>query len=267
MSEELKKILKVNLAHPTNYASSKARDTSLIKYIVIHYTGNDYDTDEANGNYFHNNANIQVSAHYFVDDDSITQSVPEDYTAWHCGAVSPNKSIGGGKFFSLCTNANSIGIEMCDRTKDGKFSVTDKTLAIVAPLVADIMSRYNIPIDNVIRHWDVTGKLCPAYWAMTESLPWEAFKQLVVKERLKIATPVDTATPIYQDITATIKKITLDGVYNLRGVPSKDGNLIKQLKAGTEVSVIPKFCVKNGSYTYILTVTDDFQVGWTVVST
>ncbi|MBR5823784.1 MAG: N-acetylmuramoyl-L-alanine amidase [Paludibacteraceae bacterium] len=146
--------IKIQLANKKNYGSARA--TSTIKYLVIHYTGNDGDTDENNGRYFQNNV-VQASAHYFVDDDSITQSVPDNYIAWHCGT---NK----GYKHKLCRNANSIGIEICDDIKNGTIYSSPKTIANVLELVEHLMKKYNIPKENVIRHYDVTGKHCPAYW-------------------------------------------------------------------------------------------------------
>ena len=77
---------KKRLANKANYGSKRA--LSKIKFIVIHYTANDGDSDEGNGNYFANHI-VEASAHYFVDGDSVTQSVPDDYVAW---------SVGGGKY-------------------------------------------------------------------------------------------------------------------------------------------------------------------------
>ena len=71
--------IKIKTANRSNYGGK--RSNADIKYIVIHYTANDGDTDEGNGNYFANNI-VGASAHYFVDDDSITRSVPDDYIAW-----------------------------------------------------------------------------------------------------------------------------------------------------------------------------------------
>ena len=145
--------IKTNLAHKGNYGGS--RSTSSIKFIVIHYTGNDGDTDENNGKYFANN-DVNTSAHYFVDDDSITKSVPDNFIAWHCG----------GKTYKhkSCRNANSIGIEICDDVKNGSIYPSAKTIQNVLELTRSLMQKYNIPAENVIRHYDVTGKLCPAYW-------------------------------------------------------------------------------------------------------
>lgn len=149
--------LKTNLAHRGNYGDKRA--VSTIKYIVIHYTANDGDTDEGNGNYFKNN-DIDTSAHYFVDDDSVTQSVPDNYVAWHCGTKYTYKH-------KECRNANSIGVEICDDIKNGVVYPSQKTIDNTLELVRGLMKKYNIPKSNVIRHYDVTGKLCPAYWCGT----------------------------------------------------------------------------------------------------
>ena len=74
--------LKQNLANRANYGSK--RDLSKIKYLVIHYTNNDGDSDEANGKYFAREI-VKASAHYFVDDDSVTQSVPDNFAAYAVG--------------------------------------------------------------------------------------------------------------------------------------------------------------------------------------
>jgi len=159
--------LKKNLANKKNYGGS--RKNSPIKYIVIHYTANDGDTDEGNGKYFHSNI-VKASAHYFVDSDSITQSVPDDYVAWSVGGskYSNCKSTGGGKFYGKCTNSNSINIELCDDKKDGTVYPSAATITNAIELTKDLMKKYGIPAENVIRHFDVTGKLCPAYWCGTD---------------------------------------------------------------------------------------------------
>ena len=91
------------LANRKNYGESrKAED---IKYLVFHYTANDGDHDTANANYFKNNV-VYASAHYFVDDDSITQSVPDLYSAY---------AVGGNKW-SDCGKTG--GISGC-RTTEG----------------------------------------------------------------------------------------------------------------------------------------------------
>ena len=158
--------LKKKYANKNNYGAK--RSTSNIKYIVIHYTANDGDTDEGNANYFASRI-IKASAHYFVDDDSVTQSVPDNYVAWSVGGSKYNncKTTGGGKYYTKCTNSNSISIELCDTKKDGKIYPTKKTIDNAIELTRKLMKQYNIPSTNVIRHFDVTGKTCPVYWCGT----------------------------------------------------------------------------------------------------
>jgi len=148
--------LKTLLAKRGNYGSK--RNTNVIKYLVYHYTANDGDTDEANANYFHNNV-VKASAHRFVDDDSVTISVPDNYVAWHCGGgLQSNK---WHKFYKKCTNTNSIGIEMCDTLKNGKHDISKKTRENAILLGRELIKKYEIKKENVIRHADVTREVLP----------------------------------------------------------------------------------------------------------
>lgn len=163
--------IQTNLANKNNYGAS--RPVGDIKYIVIHYTGNDGDTDESNARYFKHNI-VKASAHYFVDDDSVTQSVPDNYVAWSVGGkkYASCPTTGGGKYYGKCTNANSISVEICDDVKNGTIYPSAKTIQNALELVALLMNKYSIPRENVIRHFDVTGKLCPAYWV--DDAKWKA---------------------------------------------------------------------------------------------
>lgn len=143
----------------SNYGSS--RSTSSIKYIVIHYTANDGDSAPNNGNYFKNNV-VSASAHYFVDDNVIVQSVQDNYVAWAVGGSKYNN--GGGRLYKIATNSNTISIELCDMVKNGTIAASEATIQNALDLVRTLMVKYNIPVTNVIRHYDVTGKPCPAYW-------------------------------------------------------------------------------------------------------
>lgn len=156
-----------SLADRSNYGAR--RDTSLIKYIVIHYTGNDGDTGGANANYF-KGANRGASAHYFVDDTSVVQSVPDDYAAWHCG---------GDYYYCECRNTTSIGVEMCDTVSNGIHDLSAATRENAIQLVRSLMAKYSVPIERVIRHYDVTRKKCPAYF-VDNAAAWAAFKNELI---------------------------------------------------------------------------------------
>lgn len=166
----IKAIAKTLFANPKNYGGK--RSLSSIKYIVIHYTANDGDHDESNAKYFHNNV-VKASAHYFVDDDSYTKSVPLKNIAWSVGGKKyPNcGKTGGGKKYGLCTNVNSLNIELCDTVRDGKAGASAATIQNAVTLTKKLMKKYNIDKAHVIRHFDVTGKPCPAYW--TDDKKWK----------------------------------------------------------------------------------------------
>jgi len=242
---------KANLANRANYG--KARALSDIKFIVVHYTGNDGDTDENNGKYFRNNI-VKASAHYFVDDDSITQSVPDDYVAYSVGGkrYSNYQTTGGASFYGKATNANTLNIELCDDVKNGKVYPSAKTIANAIDLVKTKMAQYNIPASNVIRHFDVNGKGCPAYWSGTAEK--NALWQTEFKDKLTGVTTTTKAEntayyPKYTGNTASIvtalNAIGVDGSYQYRkkiavangivgyaGTVSQNTRLLNLLKAG-----------------------------------
>ncbi len=161
-------IFKTNIASKSNYGAE--RNPSKIKYIVIHFTANDGDTDEGNGNYFHNNT-VKASAHYFVDSDSVTQSVPDNYVAWSVGGskYADCASTGGGKLYGAVTNTNSLSIELCDDCKNGRIYPSEATIGNAIELTKSLMEKYNVSPEHVIRHFDVTGKRCPDYWCGTSA--------------------------------------------------------------------------------------------------
>ena len=155
--------------HPGNYQRGRAQPVS---YLVYHYVGAAGGA-EANAKYYHNTPGIGASAHYFVDHApgvQVWQSVAEGDTAWHCG-----RSDGKYKH-PACRNANSISIEMCCHQRpDGTWYIDEATMAAAAELGRDIMSRHGIPLEHVVRHYDVTGKLCPR--PLVDEAAWAAFKR------------------------------------------------------------------------------------------
>lgn len=150
-----------------NYSPGRAGP---IQYIVVHYTANQEDTAKNNADYFAWTV-TKTSAHYFVDRDEIWQSVREEDTAWHCGSSHP--------VHPCCRNSNSIGVEMCDSAGEVPEKVRERT----AGLVRELMERYQVPPERVLRHYDVTGKKCPAPW-VDHPGAWEEFKSMLEVEDL-----------------------------------------------------------------------------------
>lgn len=165
--------IKSQLANKANYGGTRSLNS--IKWIVLHYTANDGDSDENNATYFQRNV-VKTSAHYFVDDDSITQSVPDNYVAW---AVGGGKLNSHGKYHGQCTNSNSISIELCDNVRNGVVYPTRRTIENAIDLTKMLMAKYNIDINRVIRHRDVTGKECPKFWIDDSKWQQEFKKHLV----------------------------------------------------------------------------------------
>ena len=160
---------------PSNYRAGR---TQPVRYIVMHYTANNGDTARNNCDYYHRVGGLQASAHYFCDEHGAMQSVRECDTAWHCGARA--------YWHPECRNANSIGIEMCSRKRaDGSYYILPETVANAATLAREIMQRYGIDTDHVLRHYDVTGKRCPMPW-VDDPAQWTAF--------LAMLTPENTTT-------------------------------------------------------------------------
>lgn len=149
-----------------NYAKTSNKQN---KYIVIHYTANNGDTAQGNASYF-NSVIRYASANYFVDENGIVQVVKDTDIAWHCESK-------GMKLLTPCRNKNSIGIEMCSR-KDasGKYYIKQETVDNAIELTKLLMKKYNIPIENVIRHFDCCGKNCPEPFVRDENL-WIKFKE------------------------------------------------------------------------------------------
>ena len=227
-------ILKANYADKSNYGGY--RNISKIKYIVIHYTANDGDTDESNAKFF-KTPNRKASAHYFVDDDSVTISVPDTYIAWSVGGnrYSDYKSTGGATYYKICTNANSINIELCDTQKNGKNDVSEKTLENAVELIKTLMKKYNIPISNVIRHFDVTAKKCPLYFV--DNTKWNNFKKRISSETNN------------QETTSTVPKYIYNGLdYSLVFNPTYYADTYADLKKnfGSNTTALWNHFTKNG---------------------
>lgn len=167
-------ILKEQLAASGNYGGS--RNASQIRYLVYHYTGNDGDTAANNATYFQRKI-VKASAHYFVDDTTVYRSVPELKIAWSVGGskYANAHKTGGGTMYGVITNTNSLSIEMCDTIRNGVYQASEATLANAAALGRALMEKYDIPIENVYRHFDVTGKHCPSY--LVNAQKWAEFKK------------------------------------------------------------------------------------------
>lgn len=206
--------IKFKAADPSNHYAG--RDGNAIRYIVLHYTANNGDTAQNNADYFAG-ANRRASAHYFVDENEVVQSVRDTDAAWHCGGSieSDHHPLRG-----ICTNRNSLGVEMCSDIVGGKYVITAQTVDLTVQLVRQLMAKYRIPIARVVRHYDVTGKDCPEPWVRDESL-WRKFKA-------RLTAPVEPEPKKEDDEVVEKEKVLLNGKTYECDVITKDAtNYIK----------------------------------------
>ena len=138
-----------------------------INGVVVHYVGNPGTTAEQNRNYFNGLAEsgaAWASSHFLIGlDGEVLQIIPLDEIAY----CSNNR------------NSDTVSIECCHPDEDGKF--TEETYDSLVRLLADLCREYNLdPGTDVIRHYDVTGKLCPLYFVEHED-EWEDLRREVAE--------------------------------------------------------------------------------------
>ncbi len=170
-------------AHPTN---TWDRFGTRFEFIVMHYVGA-VSTARNNGHYYGNEPNLGASAHFFVDEKEIVASVPLTLAAGHCGVdYSGGKAPYWNGRGTYSTNRRSIGIEMCcKKTASGVWYIEPETVTRAVALVKWLMQEFNIPEENVIRHYDVCWKQCPEPW-VRDPAQWKEFKRRITEEEIEM---------------------------------------------------------------------------------
>ena len=148
------------LLTPNSYSRPQI-ELKEVNAIVIHYTANPGSTAQENRDYFEGLRDSHVtkaSAHFIVGlKGEVIQLIPTREMAY---ANNPR-------------NHDTISIECCHPDDTGKFS--DRTYASVVKLTAWLCRAKGLSPDEVIRHYDVSGKDCPKYYVEHEDA-WEAMK-------------------------------------------------------------------------------------------
>lgn len=174
-----------------------------IRYLAIHYTAGSSSAPGRARAIKHVFEQRQASADFAVDDSEIVQfnRDPRNYFCW---AVGDRKdySTDGGRLYGVATNRNTISIEICSTLAKGAsvekanhdgWSYTEAAIENAVKLANILMAKYDIPIERVVRHYDISGKLCPgivgwnngrlytmdgkATTLKNNSAKWEAFKK------------------------------------------------------------------------------------------
>lgn len=154
---------------PVNQYSRPGEYLTDVNGIVIHYTANPGSSAKQNRDYFAGLADgksqTYASSHFIIDTDgTIIQCIPMSEIS----------------YASNDRNYDTISIECCHKDESGEF--TKETYASLVKLVVWLSDTYLIDTENVIRHYDVTGKICPKYFVDHED-KWQEFLKDVEKKR------------------------------------------------------------------------------------
>ena len=146
---------------PVNEWSRPGLPLEEINGVVIHYVGNPATSAQANRNYFaslSSGEGTYASSHFIVGlEGEVIQCVPLTEIA----------------YASNDRNGDTVAIEVCHPDDTGAFS--DVTYDRVVELTAWLCRTFRLdPAEDVIRHYDVSGKLCPIYY-VEHPEAWAAF--------------------------------------------------------------------------------------------
>ncbi len=134
-----------------------------IKNIVIHYVGNPDTSAQNNRDYF-NKIDTRVSSHFVVGlEGEVIQCVPLN----EMSAASNNR------------NKDTISIEVCHPDDTGEF--LDSTYQSLIELTSYLCHEFSLDENDIIRHYDITGKICPKYYVENEDA-WEQMKEDIGKK-------------------------------------------------------------------------------------
>lgn len=202
-----------------------------VKGIIIHYTANKGATAEGHQDYFDGSdggGSRYAGAHIFVDHDSAVCIIPLNEVGYHAN----DKPSKVSKFRATSSyykhgNANltTIGIEMCIE-KDGSFH--PETVKRTQAVVKYLMKQYGLSSNDVYRHYDITGKICPKPYVDSPTA-WNNFKKGLVSTVKPVSKPV--AKPVKKPAsgaTATYKVVRGD---YLGKIAPKFDMTVKELKS------------------------------------
>ena len=98
-----------------------------------------------------------------------------------------------------------------------------ETVRRAQALTCELMAKYGIPLENVVRHYDVTHKNCPAPFVESASA-WTAFKQGLQKKEepdmteAEVKKIIESTRRTYNSVSAvpawakpTVEKLTRKG--------------------------------------------------------
>lgn len=152
-----------------NEWSRPGTELEKIRGVVIHYVGNPNTTAQANRNYFESLSSgaegVYASSHFVVGlEGEVIQCIPLTEIS----------------YASNERNGDTVSIEVCHPDETGTFAPV--TYDHLVELTAWLCRTFRLdPETEVIRHYDVTGKVCPKYYVENPDA-WDAFRADVAAE-------------------------------------------------------------------------------------
>jgi N-acetylmuramoyl-L-alanine amidase len=198
------------------------------KKIIIHWVGNAGSSAMGNRNYFESlkYKKTYASSQFIIGlNGEIIACMPEDEVAYH----------------AINYNLNSIGIENCHPDWGGKFN--DKTYSSLIELLTYLCKKYGLNQNDIIRHYDATGKVCPKYYVEHQ----DAFEQLKADVANKLGnnyTKQVVNVPPTTSNSYDTYRVCYNGT-NIRRGPSLNSAVAYQKNSGEEVHVVGS---ENGFY-------------------
>ncbi len=163
-------VIEENYLTPNDYSRPQT-PLKKINAVVVHYTANPGTSAANNRSYFEGLARkktTSASSHYIIGlEGEVLQCVPLNEIS----------------FASNERNSDSIAIECCHEDETGEFN--EATYQSLVALTASLCVEFGLKEEDIIRHYDVTGKLCPLYYVENEE-EWLQFRREVMAEADKI---------------------------------------------------------------------------------
>ena len=152
--------IRIDYLTPNKYSRPQT-ELERVRGIVVHYTANPGTTAENNRSYFEGlgvKGTTYASSHYIIGlEGEIVQCLP----------------LNEMSYASNDRNKDTISIECCHSDLTGEFN--QETYESLVSLTAALCVEFNLEAEDVIRHYDVTGKLCPLYYVEHEGA-WDKYR-------------------------------------------------------------------------------------------
>jgi N-acetylmuramoyl-L-alanine amidase len=218
-----------------------------VKKLVIHYTANNGAGAMNHFNYFNTLEGRYASAHLFVDSKEALLIIPLNEVAYHANdggkTYVPELKASASYYKEGNANLTSIGVEMCVE-KDGTFSKA--TVSRTEDVFVELCKKFKLdPLKDIVRHYDITHKNCPAPWVKDGS-KFTEFKKSV-NEKLKASSEkkvADTPKATAKSTNVGVVTILADEL-NIREKADFDSKIVKVVKKGESYKVYGE---ENGLY-------------------